>query len=129
MLTEEECDSYGGIFQGEAVDCDPNPCLTSDVVENTRGAGALGLRVIPSPARGSATIQYELPGGGSVRIEVFDSSGRLIRRMCRGALEAGLHSLMWDGRDGGGCRAVSGVYFVRLRTSNGSMVQPLVLVR
>jgi flagellar hook assembly protein FlgD len=50
-----------------------------------------------------------------VEVAVFDLSGRLVRTLRQGRLEAGTQNIAWDGRDDDGRPAAGGIYFVRLR--------------
>ena len=43
--------------------------------------------------------------------------------------EPGFHTLVWDGRDGGGRPAASGLYLVRLRVDAFQQTRKLVLLR
>ncbi|MCC6649816.1 MAG: T9SS type A sorting domain-containing protein [Candidatus Eisenbacteria bacterium] len=87
----------------------------------------LALASWPNPARGDATLSYDLPKEGEVSLEVFDLQGRLVRSLARGRQPAGRHSVRWDGRDGAGQSPPAGVYLARIR-ANGQERQ-LKLVR
>lgn len=52
-------------------------------------------------------------------VEIFDSSGALIRSMDMGPLAAGSHDLQWDGRDARGDEVEDGSYSYVLRAYNG----------
>ena len=68
----------------------------------------------PNPFGSATNIQFRLERAGLGDLSVFDLSGRLVRRLASGWLEAGPHALRWDGRDDAGRRAEPGVYFYRL---------------
>lgn len=86
--------------------------------------------VTPSPFRSQATIAYELPRRDRVVLRIFDVSGRVVRSLVPGELqEAGVHSVVWDGRDDGGVAAVSGLYFGRIEAGGVSDVRRLVRIR
>jgi len=72
----------------------------------------------PNPFGSATTIQFTLERAGRGELSVFDVSGRLVRRLASGWLEAGPHALRWDGRDDAGRRGEPGVYFYRL-TADG----------
>ncbi len=79
-----------------------------------RAAIELALRVHPL-AGGGVTIGYELPGPVACsRAYVFDSGGRLVRRLEAGAQTAGEHRMIWDGRDARGARAGGGLFFLQV---------------
>jgi flagellar hook assembly protein FlgD len=62
------------------------------------------------------TIDYELVSAGTVKLEVFNVRGQLVRTLVDGvAMPPGRQTVTWDGRDNGGKPAASGVYMVRLR--------------
>jgi len=68
----------------------------------------------PNPFNPSTTIRFDMPVPGDARVMVFGVGGRLIKDWALGVIPAGSHRLTWDGRDGVGEPAASGVYFLRL---------------
>jgi flagellar hook assembly protein FlgD len=58
---------------------------------------------------------------------VFDVTGREVRRLIRGDLDAGRHLATWDGKDARGVRVASGVYWFRLE-SQGTTRETRALV-
>jgi hypothetical protein len=72
--------------------------------------------VSPNPARDFTQAEFEVPAGGArVTGNVFDASGRLVRKLIDAELPAGQRRLLWDGRAESGERASAGIYFVRIR--------------
>ncbi len=53
---------------------------------------------------------YNLPGPGEVRVEVYDSSGNIVKAMFLGQKEAGSHTIQWDGTDYNGELVPDGTY-------------------
>lgn len=82
----------------------------------------------PNPFRAATHISLELPAAGKVRVRIHDAAGRLVRSFPEAVLEAGIHALTWDGRDGTGRHASPGVYFLTLDGPASSSSQRLVLV-
>jgi hypothetical protein len=82
--------------------------------------GALGIRVIPNPTHGQATLQLVTAHAGPVRVELFDAAGRRVRVVLdREYLEAGPHA--FDLQTGGdSSRLVPGVYFYRAIVRGGA---------
>ncbi len=58
-----------------------------------------------------------------------DLLGQRIRSYPPAGVGSGPHSLVWDGRDGGGRDVSSGVYMVRLRWSDNSQIRRVTLIR
>jgi FlgD Ig-like domain len=80
---------------------------------------ALRLAVAPNPFAANAAIRFELPRAGAVTVDVFDLSGRRIRRLLAGSRAAGAHSAIWNGHDDDGRIVGNGVYFLRVETAEG----------
>ena len=65
----------------------------------------------------SMEVAYSLMRVGRaapVRVEVYDLSGRLVRRLSEEPQEAGRHTVTWTGSDGSGRLAPPGIYLVRV---------------
>jgi hypothetical protein len=52
-----------------------------------------------------------------------------MRVLIDGTLEAGEYRTRWNGKNGNGADAASGIYFVRMVSPNFSAVRKLLLVR
>lgn len=83
----------------------------------------------PNPFNPSTTIAFMLPRPGPVALEIFDASGRRIRILASGHMGAGAHRVAWDGRDGAGRPAASGVYFCRLRAGDLRATKKMILLK
>jgi hypothetical protein len=83
----------------------------------------------PNPLGAGAIVQYELPYAQEIEIGIYDTAGRLVRRLARGQQAAGLHRLSWDARGGGGRRIAAGVYFLRLSTEHQKLSRKFVIAR
>ncbi len=84
----------------------------------------------PNPFNPATTISLTLDRDQNVRLEIFDIRGRSVRVVHDGHLTAGNRELEWDGRDGAGRPAASGVYFARARGEKGATASHrMVLVK
>ena len=84
----------------------------------------------PNPFNPGTTIRYFLPREAIVDLNIYDSTGRLVRRLVNGAKQqAGLKVLSWDGRGTDGQPAASGIYFYRLKTGQKIITRKMVLLR
>jgi hypothetical protein len=83
----------------------------------------------PNPSTGSVEISFRLPEAGPVCLIVADVAGRQVAVLHDGLMEAGSHTLRWDGRTGGGEQALSGVYFYSLTAGSRTLTQRVVLER
>jgi hypothetical protein len=80
----------------------------------------------PNPFRGSTSLQLEMPSTSHASIRVYDVSGRLVRTLVDGGLDAGIHEIGWDGRDTNGQLVASGVYLVRMQAAQFGATRKIV---
>ncbi len=63
----------------------------------------------------SATrLHVRLAQGGHVRLDIYDRTGRKVKRLVDSRMQAGNHDFTWDGRVDSGANVSAGVYYVRL---------------
>ncbi|MEZ4650488.1 MAG: hypothetical protein R3E97_17225 [Candidatus Eisenbacteria bacterium] len=85
---------------------------------------------LPNPFQRVTTIAYRMTEPGPVRIRVYAADGRSIRDLSlHEAVPPGIHTMLWDGRDGSGARVPSGVYFARVEVPGRMESVRLNLVR
>mgnify|MGYP001149362602 CR=1 FL=1 len=83
----------------------------------------------PNPFNAQTVIRFDLPEDRPVRLELYDSAGRLARVLVDGPQPAGSHAVTWDGLDADGTAVASGVYFARLQAGSFVAVRKALLVR
>jgi hypothetical protein len=97
--------------------------------EGEKGKGKMHLFVRPNPMNPKADIVFTLSQPGQVRVAVYDLRGRLVSTVLNGNLEAGAHSIPWDGSLSSGGHAASGIYYVRVQTTQESQVQAVTVLK
>jgi len=84
----------------------------------------------PNPTPGATRIAFvNGTAGARVRLELFDVTGRLIRRLLDEDLPAGSQEAVWDGRDTIGNRVPAGLYFYRLTAPGFEASSKLLVTR
>jgi hypothetical protein len=83
----------------------------------------------PNPTDGPTKLSFTLPSRSSVVLSVYDVGGRLVRTLLQGDVDAGEHSVMWDGLDDQGGETAAGVYFARLTDDGAIVARKVVRVR
>ncbi len=78
----------------------------------------------PNPFNPETVIRFRLGRSASVKLELFDLSGRLVMTLCEGRLQAGEHQVLFRG-DG----LASGVYFYRLTADKSRIINRMLLLR
>ncbi len=84
---------------------------------------------LPNPFNPSTAITYTLGRELRVRLAVYDILGREVAVLAEGVKGAGVHLATWDGADGNGKRAASGVYLYRLTAEGRSAGGKMMLAR
>jgi len=105
-------DSDNGLYLFSVEGFAGTPTGVGDTPVATQSARVIGN--YPNPFNPSTTVAYEIDRATDVSLVVYDATGGLVRVLARGRQDQGRHQARWDGTDGKGRRAASGVYFVRL---------------
>ncbi len=83
----------------------------------------------PNPVRSGTTLTFTLPEREEVVLVIYDTGGRAVRTLARGAHRAAVHRVSWEGRDDDGRPIAPGVYFARLRAGAFHAERRLTVVR
>lgn len=84
---------------------------------------------IPNPFNPSTATGFDLASPQHVQLLVHAVDGRLVRTLVDAWRPAGRWTVVWDGRGTAGERLASGVYFVRLVTSERTWSRRMVLLK
>jgi Zn-dependent metalloprotease len=102
----------------------------------TADAGDLSVRLVtrleqnqPNPFGPRTDIRFSLAQAGPVTLTVYDGSGRRVRSLLGGTLEAGEHNVRWDGTDDSGRSIAAGMYFCRLDAAGKTQSARMLLIR
>jgi hypothetical protein len=107
-------------------DCAPVGATDVPAVAADAGAGGPPLTVRPSVTRSGAEILLAQPARTAGAINLFDVTGRLVRRL---DVTAGTQAVRWDGGAAGGRTVSPGVYFLRLSGQRAGGSARIVVVR
>jgi len=83
----------------------------------------------PNPFHSTASISFELSEPGFTSVEVYDLSGRMVSSLVSTELDAGAHSVQWDGRSRNGEPAASGLYLCRIQSGGIAETTGLCLLK
>ena len=76
----------------------------------------------PNPFTNSVTIEANNAASGTIELEVFDLSGRMVLKL----KERNTSKLVWDGNDFANNSAPAGAYILKLSTSGKAVVKKIV---
>ena len=90
---------------------------------------SLADRVVPNPFTSRASISYQLPYAGRVKLAIYDMLGQEVASLASGLCEAGSHRAVWNGTDVLGNLVASGLYFIRLEVGDQTHTTKVLLER
>lgn len=82
----------------------------------------LELSANPNPFGARTRISYALPKAGDVSLVVYDASGRAVKTLASGRVDAGRYTATWDAGS-----VSAGVYFYTLTSGESSVTKKLTL--
>ena len=99
-------------------------------VSVSASGGQLAATVSPNPLNPETRLTFVTTAAGAVRIDLFDPSGRWVRRLLdEPMLSPGYHDVRIDGRRDDGQPLASGVYFFRVAAREGSEAGRLTILK
>ncbi len=83
----------------------------------------------PNPFNPSTTISYDLNEQTQVQLSIFNVKGQKIITLVNDNRNAGIHSVIWNGRDENGKSVPSGIYLYKLQTEKNSSIKKMILMK
>ena len=81
----------------------------------------------PNPFYESTTFSYTIPMDGYVQIDIYDKTGRVIKKLVHEVKAAGYYEIIWDGRNDYKHKIKKGIYIAKIRTLNDSKSIKIIL--
>jgi aminopeptidase N len=99
-------------------------------IDNMAASGRISLsQNSPNPFTPGTSIAFSLPKALDVDLSIYDVRGREVTNLVGERLDAGKHTVTWDGRDAFNRRVAPGVYWYSLRADGGVLTRKMVMVR
>ena len=127
LIAYESTEEDGGVYLLARGPVARLPESVSD--HDRRGSESYRLCGSPNPATSGLRIHLTAPHAGFVRLQVFDTTGRLVRRLVEAEMGEGEHLIPWDGKDDRGHTCASGAYNCRLEAGGVRLSKRLILLR
>ena len=90
---------------------------------------SFSLNNYPNPFNPSTTIIFNFPQPETCTLKIYNIKGELVKILLSANLEAGKHTISWDGRDNNNKEAPSGIYFYRLHTAKNDLTRRMLLLK
>lgn len=134
---------FGPLLTIESMEGETNPNFTmAEIVSYYEGepigveddgiVGDLRTRLLPNypnPFNPSTTVQFQLATPSTVSLDIYNSTGQLVRTLTEQRYGAGLHTVQWDGLNDEGQAVSSGTYFYQLRTPESLQTRKMTLLK
>lgn len=93
-----------------------------EISDNQSAMGVVNLA--PNPSHGSARLSFVVMNEGLVKVSVYDASGRIVSNLVNEVKPAGEYSLNINSAN-----LASGVYFVQIKTPEGTAGKTMTIIR
>jgi hypothetical protein len=91
-------------------------------------AGLVLSAPAPNPVRDAAMFSVDVAQRSAADLAITDVTGRVVRTLALGTLEAGRHAVRWDRRDDRGASVAPGIYWARVKQADGRAAGQRVVV-
>lgn len=82
------------------------------------------LHTYPNPFNNRVTIEIYLPASQPIKLQIFSNNGSKVADLVSDLVSAGHHCYVWDARV-----VSSGLYFVKLNTSQKMLIRKVILMK
>ncbi len=83
----------------------------------------------PNPFNPMTKIAFSLPEAQDVRLDIYSVDGAKVATLINETRGAGLHEVIWNGRNDAGQMVASGMYFYRIEAGPYSQVRKMTLMK
>jgi len=83
----------------------------------------------PNPFNPMTTINFSLPQTETVRLEVYDVTGKLVKTLVSQDMSAGSYGITWLGDDQNRAKVASGKYLYKLQAGSFSSVKKMLMLK
>jgi len=87
------------------------------------------LLAYPNPIQNLTSVQFGLPNATRVTLKIYDFHGHEVKVLLDAHLEAGFHSIHWDGLDNHGQSLPNGLYLCSMDTGKEIKSLKILLAR
>jgi PKD repeat protein len=84
--------------------------------------------IYPNPFSVETKIDYSVPNTTSVKLQIFDIRGALVKTLVNEVQQKGAYTAMWNGTDLFANRVDAGTYFCRLRIDESEISRKIILI-
>ena len=83
----------------------------------------------PNPFNPSTTFKFSIPSDGKVQLSIYNIKGQKVRDLLKQDMQAGTHTIVWEGKDYNNRPVGSGIYFYKLVHGGKTTIRKMALVK
>jgi flagellar hook assembly protein FlgD len=83
----------------------------------------------PNPFNPITRMDFYLSHDDSVQLSIYNIKGQKVKDIYKGQLNAGKHTMAWNGTDSNHNFVSSGIYFYQLKTTHGTINKKMTLIQ
>lgn len=83
----------------------------------------------PNPFNPSTTISYALNNNDHIQISIYNTKGQLIRTLLDQQQSAGIYNILWDGKNDHQQSIASGLYFLKMQSSDYTNIKKMIMMK
>ncbi len=83
----------------------------------------------PNPSTSIARIEFGVERRMPVKLGIYSIAGRRVRLLAEESMDAGVHTVHWDGKDQRGETVAAGVYVAKLQAGGKVLTQKMVIAK
>ena len=121
-----DADTLGHLNVDDIIESDEESPLSVPPVVVTAGLVDLGPR--PNPFNPRAELRFSLTRDVRFRARVYDLRGRVVWDAGHRAGQAGVNSVVWEGRSRDGAQAPGGIYVYRIQVGGAAVSGKVTLL-
>jgi len=104
----------------------------TSVSEDDIVAGILRTELLgnfPNPFNPETTVKFALKADEHLVIDIYNTKGQRVKTLVNSSMKAGIHQIVWNGRDEGGNTVGSGIYFTRMIAGEHISIKRMLLMK
>ncbi len=105
------------------------PDTTNDVVQFENINEYSLQQNYPNPFFANTMIKFENLQNQHISITIHSGQGRLVKNLANGVYSAGIHEVLWDGKDNEGKTVHSGEYFYTIKTDDQIETKKMIIFK
>ncbi len=83
----------------------------------------------PNPFNSTTMIQYDVANATRITMTIYNLLGQEVHTLLDGFMEAGSHSVYWDGRNSSGADLSTGIYIIQMQAEGRLFTGKSMLIR